>query len=398
MLGQFIIYNTYSARNLGDAAIVLASHQLLLEAGARSVEVSSRYFEADEPFYAAHGIPIRGPLLPFPLATRSSQRPRQALGMARGLLASMTPRHIDDDSTLVACGGGYLYSGNRKANLTYIHALAQIGYAATGSNMIMPQSLGPIAKRRDRALLLRVLSRLDQIAVRESESMALLQSLDQSLGDRTTLVPDVVFGLAAKDLTARDPSSSPRVGISVMDWTWAGAEQGALQLYVAKMIETCRLLSDLGIEIILFGNSTIAEHDQDDIRMAEEILQQTSSRLISAASVEDVRDMAAYSDLVRHCDAVIGTRLHSSILAMIHGTPSIHLSYQPKGIGTYKLLGHPGLAINVNDFRSDDLASRAQRLLSVSSLRSSVIDAVRAAGDGVRAWVRETVNRLPDLR
>lgn len=79
-----VITNAYSAKNAGDAAIMLATAELLRSLGFTDIRLASRYADEDRDFYAAYGLRTVPPAIAFPVRGGMSSPARAAR-----LLASM---------------------------------------------------------------------------------------------------------------------------------------------------------------------------------------------------------------------------------------------------------------------------------------------------------------------
>jgi len=267
--GSYLIINAFSARNAGDAAIVLATAAVLRENGAAEIRSATRYFEQDREFYAAHNIEVVPPLVPFaPRPGHGSSRwrvlsffagipiafavvalsrftPARARRLAERLKRAGVMELLAADRVII-CGGGYLYSARGALNLTLVHVIlsTKLSQLARKDPLMMPQSVGPLPRHLDRVLVswgfskVRPIVARDEIAYREAREI-----LPPSAGADIHVCPDIAF--------VRWPSSRPsgspetqkaRVGIVAMDWTWARRvdRRDALDRYVAKLADVAR--------------------------------------------------------------------------------------------------------------------------------------------------------------
>lgn len=417
---RYVIVNAYSARNAGDAAIMLATAQLIREsAGAAEVTIASRYHEEDRAFYAGNGIEVVPPLVPFPLASRSSDgvralrlglgiiaawvallafrlHGRSGQGIARrlglmGLLAAMK------SDVVIVAGGGYLYSARRKLNLTLLHANLSVRLAGSANKprVMMPQSIGPLTSSWDRKMVRWGLSGIAPIVVREELSLAEARSV---FGPRRDIVmcPDVAFVTrpSACDAGPGRPeyvAKRRRIGFVPMDWTWA-RPSGDLEIYIDKLSAVTRQLVARGDQVVLTGHSRMPEQGQDDFEVVRRLFDRVnaSGELgdgVVVVATTNLEELQAYFAGV---DVVVGTRLHSCILAMTSGTPAVALAYQPKATGTYKLLGLETMCLDVEMFEPPDLLARIAGILDDRvSYRHAVARGVSGARDRIESLYSE---------
>ncbi len=348
---QALIINAYSYRNFGDAAIMLGTALLLHEARVRAV-ISSRYHEDDRSFYGPRGIEVIDAVLPLaPLGKKPSSLRRRLgaspgmlkLGLLGALVATGAPlrvrrrlarswfpvlRTLNSDDYVVMAGGGYLYSGRRRINFSLVHAVAQVHLCRwAGVHVVsMPQSVGPVTGRLDRWLI-RSMRSLPLVLreVRSSDGLALPQ----------VCAPDVALMLGPADSERR----SFDVIVVVMDWIWARAGRSAADLtsYIERLARVVDLLADEGLTVALAGHSLLPEEHQDDFAVARRVAGSARAQ-VSVLLLTDVDEaLRAYTKT----RVVIGTRLHSVLLALACGVPALALGYQPKSAGCLAQIGWP---------------------------------------------------------
>lgn len=411
---RLLVVNAYSARNAGDAAINLATNELLREHG--DVTISSRYAEEDAAFYREMGVPVAPAVVPFP-ARGGMPNWRRAVGLALGATAAIVvaclhrfapaaaryaARRLSLDGltavlasdAVVMCGGGYLYSARRRVNLTLVHvALTSAVVRVSGTRMaMMPQSIGPLRRPLDRFLVRVALGGVPVVVVRDAESARALASM--GVRRRPLVLPDVAFALA--DGVGRRPDPDDRDGrrgrfvMVCMDWTWARpVDGGAMDRYLDRLADMAGLLVEDG-DVLATGMSSVASHDQDDFAVAAELSRRCARRGISvtlAPMDSYVGTMAA----LRDATVVIGTRLHSCILAMAQGTPAIALGYQPKSRGTYELLRLIDLCFDVEAFDPGKVAALARE---VAARRKQWEQRVREETDTAAMRLRAAVTDM----
>jgi colanic acid/amylovoran biosynthesis protein len=360
-----LVINAYSCRNVGDAAIMLGTAALLREARVR-ITVSTRHFQDDRAFYARKGVDVTGPILPLAAirSTPSSVERRLAAlpGIAKLLLlgalaAAHVPtavrrvvakrffpvlRGLGTADFVVMAGGGYLYSRpSRSLSLAVLHAVAQVHLCRWAAIPVisMPQSVGPVTGRFDRWLVqsLRPLP----LVLREVRSSA-------GLGLPAVRAPDVALMLRPP---ARRSIRYDAI-IVVMDWTWARVAPSAAKLtcYIEKIARAADLLAGVGLTVALAGHSRMPEEDQDDFAVAHRVAKAAVTQL-PVLLLNDVEEALSAYSATRF---VIGTRLHSVLLALNCGTPALALEYQMKSSGCLADIGWSHVR-DVESFSSEDV-------------------------------------------
>ncbi|MDQ6634399.1 MAG: polysaccharide pyruvyl transferase family protein [Gemmatimonadota bacterium] len=406
--------NAYSAQNMGDAAINLATVALVRAHGAATVRTAGRYHRHDDAFYAQHDIATVSPAIPFGPPGDGSL-PLRALQFAAGtiwaalLLIPLTlglpdlseslARWANADGLLelltadvvVLAGGGYLFSARRRINASLIHSLAVIwlALAARKRLVMMPQSIGPLKGSFDRWIVKKTLAHVSPIVVREQTAFAELTALMHPADLR--LCPDVaLYGWPPQQALAPRRTGRPTVGVLVMDWTWARAtSRRGLDRYRQELLT---LITDLGradVDVVLLGGCKLPELGQDDMVVAREIADLVAAATGRAPALAEASDPDAFRSRLATLDVVVGTRLHSCLLALACGVPAIALGYQPKTAGSYELLGLPELYHDVEAFTAADVGRQVNAILRDQTAWND-----RVAGAAARA--RAQIEKLYD--
>ena len=390
-LGRCLIVNAYSYRNAGDAAIMLSTARLVRDLGATSVAIASRY--EDSAAYSAFGLETVPPIIPFP-STGDGSRLRRgvvlALGSVRSLVSIATRGRIGakrlraDYDTVVVAGGGYMYSSKRRINMSLWHSLlsAKLGNAVLNHTLMMPQSVGPINRRIDRAVLEWALREVP-VVVRERKSLDASRFPPRLSQER--VIPDVAF-YPGVELPQHDAPSARVLRLVVMDWTWStSVEAGRFDDYLRRMAELVDLAVEAGFAVVLGGHSSLGEHDQDDLRVADRIRELARNQV----AVDLDADVAHLYGEYQRSTVVVGTRLHSCIMALSVGTPAIGLSYQEKTVGVLEGVGHGAYVHKVDDF--DPKVVMRQVLELASSESNTWADLAKWTKDAIRGEYEELV-------
>ena len=386
---RVLLVNAYSYRNAGDAAIMIATRDLLTDLGATEVALSSRYPDGTQ--YERHGIAVHESLVPFPprgsggggdavrLARACSAMTRALIVVATQRLSPrctervagiLTPRALAvarSYDVLAIAGGGYMYSSRRRVNFSLWQSLlsVRLGQALIPGSVMLPQSIGPINTRLDAGLVNWALSRTS-VVMRETVSLEQSRSRQLLRLDAATVAPDVAFyGLRSLDLgdgCSTGVGSAKLVRIAVMDWRWStSSAPEEFEAYLDTVAHVADELVRAGHHVVLGGHSSVAEQDQDDIAWAREV----SRRTAGAVAVDEDTDVQHLWNVYRSADLVIGTRLHACIMALAAGTPAIALGYQQKSAGVMEQCGMGDSVFAVDGLDGEVILERAVQLLGM---------------------------------
>lgn len=141
-----------------------------------------------------------------------------------------------------------------------------------------------------------------------------------------SILPDIAINLPYNIPTRhRFPNSRPfHIVISVL-WSIPNPEVN-FQRLIESIAVLINSLSAKDFEVTLLPMHINDEQEFDDLWAAEKL----NDLLDHKASIYKVRNIESIAVLLRECDLLIGARLHTDILAILNGTPSIGVSYRPK--------------------------------------------------------------------
>ena len=378
-----LVNNVYSFRNPGDSAIVEAIGRYVMQVDADAqVVFLSQFWQENEAHYRRQGIRSAPPLWDIPmddhklrrlgLATRSlallMERARGGINdlwdRPPGGLAGETLQLYRDATLIIDAGGGSLFSSNRYRFYLglYQHLLNLWMGKRLGKPVVAaPQSIGPLHRPHDIAAVRSTLAQLDSVMVREPISARLLRSL----GVRCQLVHDSAFlgnylGDAPTDAIrgalGRLGGQGRDIGVTVLDWGWTTRtpqrSSPAMDAYLRKLAMAFQRLGGCRVHILPHVTASHGDTDLDPSIKLHHLLQLAG---VEAVLHELDCSLADRCQLYGKMDLFVGSRLHSCIIAMLQGVPTVALAYQPKTTGIYDWLGLGRFALPIRSFSVDQL-------------------------------------------
>jgi len=369
---NILIINAYSARNRGDAGIVVAMIHYLRELWPDCrIRVMSSYAEENRAFYARYRAESVAP--PWPLARGTGSLSRYRDGLAAWLRAVFLPgsrrfQAYREADLVVSAGGGYIYSSRRgPMGIGLLNALYHywLGPRHGKPTLGFPQSIGPLDHAIDRALVKRALRDVDLVFSREAISTKLLQQLRIACEE----VPDIAFTLPAPPRDA-NRKKERRIGLTVLDWRFskAGSTPEDIGRYLHKLAGLARavLSAHPDARISIFPQVDVGASDSDVpiSRELEAMVADERCRVVELApDVTPEELVTLYSAM----SVFVASRMHSAIFAIAGGVPTIGLAYQPKTKGTFELIGLAAQSHDVADFDLDAVKDQVLRILDDSS-------------------------------
>lgn len=415
MIKKILIVNTHSALNAGDAAIVLSQVRFLRRRyGPVAIGLTSRTPELDRKAYAAEKVDVFAPILPAPSIyagvraklVRTARDPAKA-GPRRDLGKAVAAADL-----VVASGGSYFWASRGgipgsmfHQNIRHIRAAERAGKPV----IVFPQSFGPRLGRAHARMLRKTLEHdaVTKIFAREEVSAEYLAGLLRGgeARNRVELCPDVAFLLDKEPCPhpaadAEPPLPHPVCAITLRRWNFPGVRGRAqrrehLDRYLHEIAHFCEHLTmDFKGSVLIYPQSLGPGVLEDDrpISRAFEALVRRDIPQVNIRYVEP--ELGGCLDgawaALAGCDFTIATRLHSAILAMTLGLPSLTIGYQPKTSGTMKLLGLEHCSFEIACLQATHLVAAMTKILEAPARHR---DEVRQATARTRAEIEEKLTR-----
>jgi polysaccharide pyruvyl transferase WcaK-like protein len=363
--------------NLGDLAsrwgVLRALHQL----GADDVTVF-RNLEMDAPalpFRALDYRPLRN--LRLDRAARDAFRRADTVLWAVGL-------DMQDDSSLV--------------RMMYLWVAFRLYRALDLKIICLFQGAGPVATRAGRVVARAVLSQVDTFVARDPGTYALIEKLNphtkRVLAHDAIFLPgfeDDVSGVGRNGIPPLQ--NRPVIGINIRQWfhfassilpyqfsreKYRQRSEAQMQELIRSTTELIASLRDRQRARVLL----ISAYQKDVLPWEDDLpwLERVKANFANDDEVQLVNmavTMPEYYDLMSRLDLMIGMRLHSSLVALRFGVPSINLSYTLKGGDILRHLGLPDSVADLKGFIESpkDVLARAESMLANREVEAAKVRA-----------------------
>lgn len=421
-----LINSVYSYKNRGDSAIVEATGRYIQSAYPNAeIGLLSTYWETNRYYYQSfgwHSLPL---VWDIPLEKNKIKRLAMSAVSLGDLMLSSAQIIASHNPTIslyrraaiiLDVGGGTLFSSAKyKFQLGFYQHLLSLWLGTVfGKQVIVcPQSIGPFHNPLDAFAARWVLSRLTAIMARELITSKLLSGM----GIKHVLMPDISFlgnfitppsrmVSCLIDQIKVQGRDRKLIGITVLDWRWAIPESnlGTIAHYLEQLCETLgQLAATHPILVCIFPQVARGVENNDlDISidfsaMLTQKLEGTGSDVFYADSIIHDLGPSDLSHLYGAMDLFIASRLHSAIFALLSGTPSLSLAYQPKTIGTFNLVGLKEWSFDIRSFKVNDLYHQCLYILEQGeSAKWKVGEVIRNAHQKVSYGLDGTLRPLLD--
>ncbi len=309
------------------------------------------------------------------------------------------------------------------ARLLYLWTAFRL-YRALGLKVVcLFQGAGPITTAAGRLFARAVLAQVDTFVARDPGTFALIERLRPR--SRRVLAHDAIFlpgfegDLATVEAAAKSAldryfptDGRPVIGVNLRQWFHFASSilpyQFSRQKYLKRsedqMQGLIRAMADLVASLrtrerarvlLISAYQPGVRPWEDDLPWLEQVKAKFAAD-DEVALVDAPMTMPPYFYLMSRLDLMIGMRLHSSLVALRFGVPSINLSYTLKG---GDILRHLGLPDSVADLRGfiespQTVLARAESMLgNVATERAKVADAVGKAVAVNMAVMKDVVER-----
>lgn len=265
---------------------------------------------------------------------------------------------------IVASGGGYLLD----INASYYNNLIQIYFATKFRAPVVlgPQTYGPISKPLNEKLLKYVLSRVDIICAREDISKNYIESLEVSKS-KIIRCEDLAFDFPSikkklsVDLLSNDFqkifNSNHYITITFVDWYFPNLNRKEMvDRYIIEMQNLINhILEETDFSIFILNQVS------SDLNVSQRILSkfQTSRIFLDESDIPTKEIMS----IVSGSAALVGSRFHSCVFALLCNTPLISVAYTHKSTGIMRSLNLEDCLFHIDTFTATEVWEKLSLIL-----------------------------------
>lgn len=353
-----VIIGDHNAANRGDQAILKGLLHVVQEAYTDpNITVLSNKPEAVTHFTQCQS--VQSAFFGWSLRDRTKRRFVRAWcngplrPLARLLLGSdcLTGLKLIRDADLVLMKGGSVFTSVYGRRVMAWFKLLDIAMRLGKPVAVCGQSVGPLDDPYLLRAAKRIFPRVDKLIVREQDSLCFVQENVGVLQNLSKL-PDTAFFMPPK--AGLDPAAAlgdegidvgrrPLVTISVrelgrfLSLPGVTLTQSGVEGVIAEAAD--HMIEKHGCSVVFAGTCTgCFGYAFDDRVIAMRVLHLMRNRR-SARLLTDEYDSEELAAIYGLASLNIGMRMHSNILAMVAGTPSVGVAYEHKTSGIFRDLG-----------------------------------------------------------
>lgn len=258
-------------------------------------------------------------------------------------------KYVSQFDLLIIGGGGILMDFyRREAHLYSTYALmakhAKVPYIVYGCGA------GPLDTITGRLMIRLMCKHAFNISVRDPESKDLLEKI--GVKKEIKVIGDPAFTLySPKDSYSNEPKE---VAVSCVPMYnanyWPFGDVDKYESYTTGMAKNLdHLIEKEHVNITFFATKY-----PQDVYVTKDIQKKMKHQSKTKIIDENLKPMKLI-DVVSKYDAVIGTRLHSLIIATCSATPVIAISYHPKVTNFMRLTGNEKRCLTIEDIQKDEM-------------------------------------------
>ena len=403
MIENILITHGYSDSNKGDLAITYSTYRLLRKKYPRArIVLHSTFrisdlilFKYHNRFMLRSNLTIKQGILPSPYLSENKsflidlvavfRLIKEIIQLKISLLNNSLAKLFGGEQfnalldykkadIIIVKGGQYIYNDNEdiRGNLFLWRTLQPLDIAKRLNKkaIILGQSFGGFKSERSEQVAIKYLTNCHKIFVREKESYNFLRKYN--LGDISSLLPDMAFYLNSGTLTENNNlnlkiESHRFFGVTLVNWIFPESEekQIAKENYITSIVEACiYLYKNHNLVPLFIPQVIVRHHGQGDSDIINIVVTRLKDESIEYKHLIDDFSVIELMNIYKQCEFLIGTRLHSCILAANVGTPILPIRYQGyKTQGVAETLGQRNLLLDIHTISPKDIINNIKYIL-----------------------------------
>jgi colanic acid/amylovoran biosynthesis protein len=311
-----------------------------------------------------------------------------------------------DADLVISTGGSFINDFYAPANLGRLFDL----YFAKllGKKVALyAQSIGPLYKMPCRWIARYILNRMDIITLRDECSKKILKSIGVS-NPPIVVTADAAFAMSLEEKTSIQESGKEafdlnevrgfKVSISLRKWLYRAAPDSHCRYLNAIAGLADWLIEEKNATVVFASTCTdFAGYNMDDRVVASEVIRRMKCKTKNTCFVleGDYRPQELVL-IMGQMDLHVGTRMHSNILAMLGGTPSVAIGYEFKTLSMMESLGLEEYVVDIKEIDRDRIKEKvAEAILNIEDIKKQLknkLPEIISRADSTARIIKDAVN------
>lgn len=246
------------------------------------------------------------------------------------------PKAIKECDVLISGGGSLLQDVTSKNGILYYLGVIKLAQMMRKKVIVYAQGIGPVNEPRNRALVAKILNKVQAITVRDMDSRREL--IEMGVYREIMVAVDPVLGISADSIDETQ-------GLQLLRGAEAGYVDGRKTLMVAarnwkhsdrffkEIAESCDAMAEQGWQVVF-----VPFHYPEDVDAGRNIAALMKQDAVVLSGNYSPQETMA---VLKNADLIMGMRLHSLIMGAALLKPMVGLSYDPKVTSFMQLLRQP---------------------------------------------------------
>jgi len=430
---KIVVTHVYSDSNKGDSAISACTIDAILSANPNNLITAHSVFTECDPDFHYHNrflgkkkINIEEGVMPSPHIGTEKYLFSDVVALIRllytyiqysaalhfpklpGIGSKKQKNAVDrirNADIVVLKGGQYIYNNSESIRGWFFlwRTLLPIRCALKLNKKVIlfGQSIGPFKTKKSFKYVLKTLLKCHKIVLREKLSLTLFEKegVEKS---KFILAPDLAFLTIPEQIPMIKSVQKNQLrsffGITVVNWSFPNHPdpEAAKKNYTNNLIEAIKTVSiKYQLTPVLIPQVSVRHHGVSDLDLLNQIKTSLEKNLIQSIIIKKDFSPSQMAGLYKQCEFLIGTRLHSCILAATAGIPVIAIRYQ--GFKTQGIMDDLGMSEFVHDISSVKSNELCQSVDDIMGNRDEIIKTINKNTNKMRTTLTAISNELFNL-
>ncbi len=394
---KILLVGSHSCSNRGDMAILRGLVKgLQNELYSSSLTILSREFQSSNVLFQDHDlIPdiLQGEvksfrnklnirietLLIFLFSLISKNLAKMILSKRQRKFVNLLKQH----DFVIQVGGSFLVDHYGVSQFEYI----LLSMIAEKRIYLLGHSYGPFRTLRSRMIAKYCLRRVQGNYYREANSKRILEELG---------VHNITKGADTAWLVGKPKEKTERsstVAMTLRDLYPFDKDLGVTQEeFENKAANLINNLNERNIKVIIYSTCTgFGGYWKDDRIVGYKVKKKVKQQNMVDVFINDINDLELGKEFQK-CDLLIGTRLHSAIIAMSFGVPAFTIYYEHKSLGIVERVLTADYCIQIPELDKPAVEQKIfSTLKELDSLKIQLDDSVHKEKEIVRNMIEEVM-------
>lgn len=249
-------------------------------------------------------------------------------------------KHLEN-ADLVIIGGGNTMFGLTKYTSSVERVLKIVEYVKSKKKLVFLSSvgIGPFKSQEQIEKLKKLLDQADYITTRDEQSFRYVDESNPNNHISTDPVIQLSYCLDRTEYTKKNS-----VGVCIMDIKANKVSQKDYDKYILNMINLVKEINIIEPNKKIFLYST----DINDYSAVDEVYYELKKYIQNLSKI-NITTIDELLNFYKTLDLVIGTRMHSVIVAFSQAIPTIGFSWQPKVDAFYQTIDDNESVFDINE-------------------------------------------------